>query len=302
MSEQEIDDLRDDIEQTREDMSQTIDQLQARLAPGRLQDDTTDLVRQIAEQVIAEVTSATGGLSQMIGDQIQTAVHGAATAKAEALFDQSMTRVRDTSSTLWGRMADHPAPAALAAVGIGLLAAGARDGNTSEGATGQVGTGSSLIDGVDRWLGDANRALDSIGVSASGAGERVTGMMEGAKEKMRSASPMADGGSMTDMFGGQSLMAGLLALGLGLAVGLGVPESEQERRMAAPIRERAESMLGEAGMSGNPREMMDQAKQQIGNVVEQAKSMAGDGLGQAKSMATDMAGTVRESAMGASSE
>jgi len=301
MSEREIDGLRDDIEQTRDDMSQTIDQLQERLSPGRLQEDTTEMVRQLAEQVIAEITSATGGLSQMIGDQVQAAVHGAVTAKADALFDQTMTRARDSSATLWSRMADQPAPAALAAVGIGLLAAGARDGGGQNRATGQVGTGSSVIDGVDRWLGGANDALESMKQGASQAGQQVSGIVQDAKQKVSSAAPMSDGGSMTDLFGGQPLMAGLLALGLGLAVGLGVPESEREREMASSLGQQAQQVLGDMGMSGGVSGMVDQARQQIGGMVDQAKSAATEGMAQAKEMASEMAGTMRESASGATS-
>jgi len=61
--EQQIDALRDDIEQTRGDMSQTIDQLQERLAPERLQRDTGEIVKEVADRVVAEIQGKTGDLT-----------------------------------------------------------------------------------------------------------------------------------------------------------------------------------------------------------------------------------------------
>lgn len=70
----EIEELRDDIDQTRDNMSETISQLEERLAPERLQADTTDIVREVADKIIAEIQGKTGDLTQQITDQDRKSV------------------------------------------------------------------------------------------------------------------------------------------------------------------------------------------------------------------------------------
>jgi len=107
---QQIDALRDDIEQTRGDMSQTIEQLQERLAPERLQRDTGEIVQEVADRIIAEIQGKTGDLTTGLSAQIQTAVHGAATAKTDELLTNAAAGARAAGASLWERVATNPAP------------------------------------------------------------------------------------------------------------------------------------------------------------------------------------------------
>src|SRR6478735_8852961 len=126
-----VDEIRDDIEQNRDDMGRTISQLEARLNPDALQTQVTDIVRTVTDQLMSEFESKASDISARINEQVQSAVHGAATARTEQLFSEAEAFVRKAGRTLWERASQNPAPVALAVTAIGLL-----DAESSKGSAG----------------------------------------------------------------------------------------------------------------------------------------------------------------------
>jgi ElaB/YqjD/DUF883 family membrane-anchored ribosome-binding protein len=83
--------IRSDIEDTRANMSSTIDEIQDRLSPQRLKDQATDAVRE----------ATVGRVQNMASNITETA--------------------RDTGSTLMDTIRENPLPAALLGIGAGWL-------------------------------------------------------------------------------------------------------------------------------------------------------------------------------------
>jgi len=294
----QIDELRDDIDRTRGDMTQTINQLQERLAPERLQRDTGEIVREVADQVIAELQGKTGELTQGLSEQIHAAVHGAATAKSEELLTQAAVGARTVGASLWDRVVQNPAPVALAAVAIGLLAAGERSGETGAGST---TSSSGAMGGIDEVLAQTNSVLERVTDAAGSAGERAGSAVERAKSALpHGAHP--DGSTLPGLIGSQPIVAGFMALGVGLALGLTLPESDKERGLAAPLRAQTQQRLDGMGLASDPHGLVDQVKERAGGLAEQAKTAMSDGLSDAKQAASEMAKRAQVTAKDAASD
>ncbi|HTV02659.1 MAG TPA: DUF3618 domain-containing protein [Luteitalea sp.] len=92
------DQIREQIERTREDMSQTLNELQQRLSPQHL-----------ADQAKASVREATvGRMHDLVGSAGDTA-------------SQVAVRAQDAAETVVEQVREHPVPVALAGVGAGLV-------------------------------------------------------------------------------------------------------------------------------------------------------------------------------------
>lgn len=289
-NEQEIDALRDDIEQTREEMGQTIEHLQERLAPKRLQEDAGAIVQEVADRVIAEIQAKTGDLTAGLSLQIQAAVHGAATAKSEELFTQAAASARTAGASLWRRATQNPAPVALAAVAVGLLAAGGRTtvAASQTGPPEATGNGDGLRAQASSAIGRATDAASALGQQA---GELVGQAKDAAKGGMGT-----NGGSLHAEIGNQPLLAGLVALGIGMAVGLTLPETDAERETMSPLRDQVQHRLDDASIAMHPGDLVDQAKAQVSSLIDHAKAAVSDGAAQAKNAATDVVGSAKQAA------
>jgi len=299
---QQIYQLRDDIDQTRDSMSETIGQLEDRLGPERLQQDTTDIVREVADKILAEIQGKTGDLSQQISDQIQSAVQGAAATKSEELMTQAFASVRTVGTSLWERVGQSPAPVALAAVGIGLLAAGSKGSGTPSMQSGETANpdGEGVMGGVDELLAKANslanRATDVAGQTGQGTGD----LLSQAKNYLPTSA--GSDGQARGLVSDQPIVAGLVALGLGMAMGLSMPETAKEREATSTIRDQAQQRLEQMGVASDPQGMMDQAKQQLGSLAGKVTETMSSGMEQAKQVGSELASTAKETAANAASE
>jgi hypothetical protein len=299
----QVDQLRDDIEQTRDNLSDTIEQLEERLAPERLQQDTSEIVREVVDKIMAEVQGKTGDLSQQIADQISSAVQGAATTKSEELMTQALGGVRTLGTSLWERVGQSPAPAALAAVGIGLLAAGSKGSSspTTAGESENAGSsGAGVMSGVDNLLAKANSAAESLTGAVGSAGQGTGDLLNQAKSSLQTA--IGSDGQGRGLVSDQPILAGLLALGLGAAMGLSMPATEKEREATSTLREQAQDRLNTMGIASDPQGMKDQAKEQLSSLASKVTETMTTGLDQAKQTATELASTAKETAADAASE
>jgi len=296
-----IEDLRDDIDETRDNLGATLNQLEERLAPERLQQDTTDIVREVADKIIAEVQGRTGDLTQQITDQIHAAVHSAATTKSEEMMTQAAASIRTAGASLLNRTGSSPAPVALAAVGIGLLAATSAKGSSSSNTSdGSAQSGSGVMSTVDNLLGKANSVAERATNGMSGASQESGKLFDQAKSMIGNTPQSPD--QVRGLVSDKPLVVGLLALGLGAAMGLSIPGTTKEREATSTLRTQAQDKLGAMGIADNPQGMIDQAKQGLSQLSEKIGESATTGLDLAKQATGEVASSAKETAAAAASD
>jgi gas vesicle protein len=286
------DQIRQQIEQTRADMSDTIEAIQDRLNPGR-----------VAEQVKGEVRAATIG-------------------RAEHMVNEVSSSVRGASNGFLDTIRDNPVPAALAAIGLGWLwlkrPSAERDWRVIPGEQGDVryvrGNGGS---GPDRYStrvygsrvrddgtedqggpgaavgGAARQAGQTVQQTASQAGDtlqQVAGQASGAVQStvsqvQGSAQQLGTQAQQTaQQFGAQAqqtaqrarsslqtahyenpLGMGAIALLAGLAVGLAAPSTDVEDQFMGDTRDRV-LQQGQDRLQGT--------LEQVGHVAQRAAEAA----------------------------
>jgi uncharacterized protein YjbJ (UPF0337 family) len=113
----EIDMHRVQIEQTRAEMSHTIDAIQEKLSPGTIAQHAKDAVRDATVGKAQDMVSNAAGTAQ---GMVNNATDAVSTAGGTA---------RDVGSGIWETIRQNPVPAALAGIGIGwLVVSGRRSG------------------------------------------------------------------------------------------------------------------------------------------------------------------------------
>jgi hypothetical protein len=128
-----------DIEQTRDEMSSTIEAIQERLDPERLQQQAVSTATEVSEQAVTAATEITEQAKEAAKEVAKFAIDEAKTAINEitgqakaSVRDATIGRVehmamytRDTAENVKGDLFStikrNPVPAALAAIGIGWL-------------------------------------------------------------------------------------------------------------------------------------------------------------------------------------
>ena len=255
--------LREQIEQTRADMGETIDAIQDRLSPSRIK------------------------------EQVKDSVRDATIGRAENMVNNVTDTARQTGYTFFDTIRGNPIPAALVGIGLGwLLVKGASDhdgsphyrsGETYRGYGGytrgtytgrpgyrveeeyappardRVADGASRVS--DRVSEGANRAGDRISEGASRAGDQVRQVAGQASDKAQQlgdqaqqlGSPMQDQAQqmgtqiqytaqrarygIQDWVNDNPLGAGAIAMAAGVAIGLAVPSMPIEHQMMGEARD-----------------------------------------------------------------
>jgi len=293
----DVDEIREDIEQNREDMGRTIAQIEERLSPDALQAQFTDIVRETTDRLLAEFESKTSDISARINEQVQSAVHGAATARAEQVFSEAEQFARKAGKTLWQRASDNPTAMALAASAIGLLAVERSDMTPNAN-----GNGGGMIQQATSMMGDQVSGLkESISSLTNQAGEKATSMIGDRKEQVGQLAQQAP--APTAFWESQPFTVGLLAAGLGFVAALSIPQSERERQAMAPVIEQAQERLDNMGVTDSTGQgdggLIGQVKQTGAEIIGQAKNAATESLSQAGDMATSLGKTAVDSAQAA---
>jgi hypothetical protein len=123
-SESDPDAIAADIEQTREEMSETIDAIQERLDPERLSQQATEVTEQareaakdVTKYAIEEAKTAVNELTS----QAKASVREATIGRVEHMAMYTRDTAESVRGDLWTTIKQNPVPAALAAIGIGWL-------------------------------------------------------------------------------------------------------------------------------------------------------------------------------------
>jgi hypothetical protein len=283
----ETEQIREQIEETRRGMGETIDAIQEKLSFQNISDQVKDTV---SEQLTNAIETA------------KTTVYDATIGKAGKLMKNVG---RELSKSDVGRIAaDNPFPLLLIGLGVGLLAyqgfGGKRRssyGYRSEYDRNYRGTGEgssrSLLSTAQNKIGStASGAYDSVSGAASSAAGTVTGAANTAYEGVSSAANSAYEGvssaantaysGVTDYskrayekvgdLGTQAreqydyyleenpLAIGAVALAVGAAVGLSLPSTRYEGQLMGEYRQN----------------LLDKAQNAAGDLVERVKEVANE--------------------------
>ena len=246
--------IHDDIRHTREEMSETIDALGARLEPEYLKDQAVQAVRSTAHDAGTRMIdtlkenplpTAIAGLSiawlfMKAGDSDR---HRVEIERYDREYSQRYRQWPDTRYTDYRRY-----PAYYAQAG------------TSES---RGGNGHHLADQAKE---KASAAKESVGHAADQVGDQVREWGHDAQAVGRNASNWLE-----RQMNANPLAVGAVAVAAGALVGLAVPETEAENQWMGAQSDRLKDRAGEMA-----NQKIDQAKEVAGRVADEAKEDAKD--------------------------
>jgi ElaB/YqjD/DUF883 family membrane-anchored ribosome-binding protein len=220
-----------EIEQTREEMTTTVEAIGDRLDPANIVSDAKDAVRDATVGKVEDMTS-----------------------QATDFINDATSSVQEAGGGLVDTVRRNPVPALMVGVGIGLLWRSWTSGNGNGSHTysyrmADRRDATSWRD-ADRWRGGAAYADASGGRSAS-IGDRAGDVADAVGERVEAVGGRVDAagervGEMGEQFAGTArdyvstanqvvtdnvLAAGVVAAAVGAAVGLLLPATETERRV-----------------------------------------------------------------------
>lgn len=279
----EVTEIRHSIEQTRSDLSETIDELQERLSPSNLKE-------QVKEQVMEQYRQAR--------DSVREATIG----KVEDMVERVGDTMYEARRGVVDAVTANPIPSAMAAIGLAWLWMNRADSPRSRFRYGSYGRrqryaedGPYAAEGEGVGDGYASRYIDQTGHLASKAKEAVSnvaGQVQGsASDLAGKAKDTVSGvvnqaqqatGYVFDQAQSQArrveqrfnsameqspLAVGAVALALGTAVGLAVPTTRKENEWMGEARdtvvEKAQSLASDA---------IDKVQEAVGTSTDQVAS------------------------------
>jgi hypothetical protein len=251
--------LRAEIRETRERMSDTLDELGTRLNPNRLK-----------AQVKENIRDATVG-------------------RVENMARNAAGRVNDTGHGLVDRIRANPIPSAMIGIGLGWLLFGGRredrtvwdrshvTGDSSDGtayvgdisattprlaqddAAGGIGESVSREPGVvdrvkERVTGIGETVRDTTGSMSDRAQHVAHNVSDSTRQRVHMASDRLD-----QTLNENPVAIGMVAMAVGMAAGLAVPESDRERRLMGEYRDQLVDRV---------RERVDDTRERVQHVAE----------------------------------
>lgn len=297
MDAEEVAEIRENIEQTRADMSETINAIQERLNPEHLKEQVIEGVKEQFQEAKDTVRQATIG-------------------KVEDMVQSASNTVYETRRTVVQTIKENPIPAALVGIGLGWLWMNARSNESSHyranlssrggyrsgsypgselyerGAVGygEIGYGSTAP-GYDTRTrsgayateqnrsggGTLTKAQEAASNLASTAQETVSGAVNQAQE---TASYLADQAQRQTRYAGERLQGaleenplavGVVALALGAAVGFTLPLTSRENELMGEARD---SLVDKAQTVA--QDTMQSVQRVAERVTDEAKTAVND--------------------------
>lgn len=236
-SSEKVAEIRNDIEATRAEMSETVDALQEKLNPEH-----------IKEQVVDSVREATIG-------------------RAENMVSSASETVRGTGTSIVDRITDNPIPAAMVGIGIGWMLLN----NSNRAAVAKYQAQSRAKD-ISRDVSDnvqfkAMQVQEKAGELAEHAQDQAGHLAERAHDQVEHVASQSH-----QLMESSPLIAGALAIALGAAAGFLVPETSRENELMGPTRDRlldqAKEMAGET--MGKVQQVASEATQAATEAAKQA--------------------------------
>ncbi|MBS1795580.1 MAG: DUF3618 domain-containing protein [Acidobacteria bacterium] len=270
----ETEQIREQIEETRAKLGETIEAIQEKLS-------FENISEQVTEQVAEQVSNIYRTARESVYD---------ATVKKAGKFMQQMNEELKKSNFI-KQIGARPLPLFLIALGAGLLYFDSKKGRGRAPGNGHKpraprlsgGTGenrsSMLKSAKDSISGAAGSAYESVGNMAGSAYESVGNMAGSAYE---SVSGLADdtwrkagelGGQVQEKYEyyleENPLALGAVALAVGAAVGFAIPATEYENELVGETRENLMARVGEkvGETIDKVKTIADQAKNTVAETV-----------------------------------
>ena len=273
-AEEQVTEICESIEQTRANMTETIDELQQRLSPSHLKE-------QVREQVIEQYKQA------------RETVREATIGKVEDMVDRVSDTMYETRRSIVDTVASNPIPSALVGIGLAWLWMNRRNDSGStrrryddryrsaprydeNGPRYRSGEGSDFDIGTSRHLANnAGNAVSEVAGQIQGAASNlagkaratVSGVVDQAQESAGHFADVAQHRAqrVEQRFNAalreNPLAIGAVALALGTAVGLAVPQTRKENEWMGEARDtlvdKAQSVTQDA------MEQVQQAAQKV---------------------------------------
>ena len=214
--EEDAEQIRAEIKDTRAEMSQTINEIQERLSPEHLMGQVKETVR-----------DATIGKVERVMETI-----GEVTEPAREAMSRAGSTIKEAGTSVGNRIWANPIPIALIGLGVGMLWMRSRRGNGYDYTRNSSlqpnrqnlsGTGSGTLDQVKESAGDlANRSTEVLSNLGSKAKENANAVSTRFGQLMRD-NPLA---------------VGAVAVAAGTAVGLALPSTRLESEYIGETSER----------------------------------------------------------------
>lgn len=252
--EENPEELREDIEQTRSEMSETIDAIQERLSPETLKAQAGDIAEDLKDQATASVREATIG-------------------KAEHMVSDVQQKAKGTGESIVTTVKANPIPAALAAVGVGWLIKEGRSSSmqSSSYMHPQGGMGQKLDQIQDKGGEIVGRVEGTAGQMAGQVQGQVSHVSTQAQQQAQQLGHQAQqqaqqlGHQAQQMYQQNPIGMSIAAFALGAAVGFLVPETPQEKQLMGETRD---TLVSQA------QSVAQDTMQKVQNVAQEAKGAA----------------------------
>ena len=239
-------DIKHEIERTRVEMSETLGEIQERLRPDHLIQQARDGVKEAAADKARSIMQSAGETAATVayqargaGDSLASYVrqHPVQVAVAVGAFTWWMLRSRDESNDWYGTAdtswEDEDAMS-FGAPTMRSRVAGARDTVGEYASTARETAGEYAATAKEAVSEYASSARETAGEYAESARERARRASEAARRAASTATRSVD-----DFSHENPLAVGLIALAVGVAIGMTVPATEVENRTMGEARDRA---------------------------------------------------------------
>ena len=221
----EVEALAEDIEQTRTEMTGTVEAIGERLDPSNIVEDAKETVRE----------ATVGKVEQMANTVADT---------ASEFVEDARDTAQDAGSGLLETVKRNPIPAAMAGIGIGWLLMNRSSGSSSRRAV--YGAASWPRDErdergerYDRRHTDRSRgAVDQVGQQAGRIADDTRSAVGQVPDQVGGAVRDAQWNAQR-MVEDNPLAVGAIAVAVGAAIGMALPETQTERRVLGPATEKA---------------------------------------------------------------
>jgi ElaB/YqjD/DUF883 family membrane-anchored ribosome-binding protein len=250
--------LRAEIEDTRADMSQTINEIQERLSPENLMDQVKETVR---EATIGKVERVMSSVGETISE---------ATEPALEMAGRAGNAIKEVGTTVADTFYKNPIPLALIGLGVGMLVMRGFRGQSYSSSSSQrlpQGRRSNYELGdvgqprVQTQQSTGANALNQVKETASDLASRSTDALSNIGTKAKD-SASAVSSRFQRMMHENPLAVGAVAVAAGTAIGLVLPSTQFESEY-----------IGETGERLVER-VEDVARDALGKVQDAAKQMA----------------------------
>lgn len=253
----EIERTREEIERTRADMSETVDAIQDRLSPENLKEQAKDRVK---EATVGKAQEAGSGIVETIRrNPLPAALTGIGLGWLLVnARKQSAERPRYRTDAYYPPDGDYPAAYDRTIHYEEREPNGSSAGQTLNRAQSKIGDAASRTQ--DKVGETASQAQEKAGQIANRAQESVSRLGDQARNQAQRAS-----GGFQRMLRENPLTVGTLAVGVGAAVGLAIPETAKENEVMGEARD---TVVEKA------QEKAQEAQQKVQRVAEEAQGAA----------------------------